>query len=261
MRLLTLNCHSWQEENQLEKIEYLAKVIADHQYDVIALQEVSQTEMSPIVYDNVKQDNYGHVLVERVNHLSKEKYVLKWTPSHRAYDVYEEGVAILTKHQIEDVETTILSKSDNFDFWKTRASLVVDILIDNERITFVSCHIGWWEDEEEPSQFQIDNLLPITSRKHLVFLMGDFNSEASVREEGYDYLLANDIYDTFELAVEKDSGITVPGSIAGWEASKKSKRIDYIFTNQPIKVQSSKVIFNEENHMVISDHYGVEITI
>ena len=27
MKLLTLNCHSWQEDNQLEKIKYLAKVI------------------------------------------------------------------------------------------------------------------------------------------------------------------------------------------------------------------------------------------
>ena len=42
MKLLTLNCHSWQEENQIEKIKYLAKIIKEKQYDVIALQEVSQ---------------------------------------------------------------------------------------------------------------------------------------------------------------------------------------------------------------------------
>ncbi|MGL4452748.1 MAG: endonuclease/exonuclease/phosphatase family protein, partial [Sarcina sp.] len=27
MKLLTLNCHSWQEENQIEKIKILAKAI------------------------------------------------------------------------------------------------------------------------------------------------------------------------------------------------------------------------------------------
>ena len=42
MKLLTLNCHSWQEDNQIEKIKYLAKIIKEKQYDVIALQEVSQ---------------------------------------------------------------------------------------------------------------------------------------------------------------------------------------------------------------------------
>ena len=40
MKLLTLNCHSWQEDNQIEKIKYLAKIIKEKQYDVIALQEV-----------------------------------------------------------------------------------------------------------------------------------------------------------------------------------------------------------------------------
>ena len=29
MKLLTLNCHSWQEENQVEKIKYLANVIKE----------------------------------------------------------------------------------------------------------------------------------------------------------------------------------------------------------------------------------------
>ena len=29
MKLLTLNCHSWQEDNQIEKIKYLAKIIKD----------------------------------------------------------------------------------------------------------------------------------------------------------------------------------------------------------------------------------------
>ena len=38
MKLLTLNCHAWQEENQIEKIQHLAQVIKEKQYDVIALQ-------------------------------------------------------------------------------------------------------------------------------------------------------------------------------------------------------------------------------
>ena len=43
MKLLTLNCHSWQEENQIEKIKYLAKTINEKDYDVIALQEIRQS--------------------------------------------------------------------------------------------------------------------------------------------------------------------------------------------------------------------------
>lgn len=52
MKLLTLNCHSWQEENQIEKIQYLAKVIQEEEYDVIALQEVSQSIQAENVCGN-----------------------------------------------------------------------------------------------------------------------------------------------------------------------------------------------------------------
>ena len=49
LKILTLNCHSWQEEKQIEKIKYLAKVINENNYDVIAMQEVSQSIDSDIV--------------------------------------------------------------------------------------------------------------------------------------------------------------------------------------------------------------------
>lgn len=42
MKLLTINVHSWLEEKQEEKMELLAKVIAEKRYDVIAMQEVNQ---------------------------------------------------------------------------------------------------------------------------------------------------------------------------------------------------------------------------
>lgn len=69
MKLLTLNCHSWQEENQMEKIKYLAKVIQEEEYDVIALQEVSQSIQAKIVCGNKKEDNFGLLLLEELKAL------------------------------------------------------------------------------------------------------------------------------------------------------------------------------------------------
>ncbi|HCO71570.1 MAG TPA: hydrolase, partial [Enterococcus sp.] len=40
MKVLTLNTHSWLEENQLEKCKMIAQEIATGDYDIIALQEV-----------------------------------------------------------------------------------------------------------------------------------------------------------------------------------------------------------------------------
>ena len=56
MKVLTLNCHAWQEENQLQKIKHLAEVIKEKNYDVIALQEVMQL-VDPSDDEKVKKDN------------------------------------------------------------------------------------------------------------------------------------------------------------------------------------------------------------
>ena len=69
MKLLTLNCHSWQEEKQLDKIEYIAKTIKENKYDVIALQEVSQLIESEILYDNIKKDNFVYLINEKLKSL------------------------------------------------------------------------------------------------------------------------------------------------------------------------------------------------
>ncbi len=36
-------------------------------------------------------------------------------------------------------------------------------------------------------------------------------------------------------------------------------RIDYIFSNFKADILQSKIIFNDINHAVISDHYGIII--
>ena len=152
--------------------------------------------------------------------------------------------------------------------------------------------MGWWQDEEEPFQEQMrrlqghifsgpdtcrnvfppglcsckidyrmsegDDALP--QKEPAVFLMGDFNSPADIPDEGYAMVKALGWKDTWELAEEKDDGITVPGAIDGWEEEKtKGMRIDYIWTAQDARVRSSRVIFHGNTEPVISDHFGVAV--
>ena len=91
--------------------------------------------------------------------------------------------------------------------------------------------------------------------------MGDFNNNALVRNEGYDYLINKGLVDTYFISQEKDSGITVSGEIAGWEAQSEKKRLDLILSNKEVNVKKSRVIFNDINRSIISDHYGVEVII
>lgn len=261
MNLLTLNCHSWQEDHQLEKIKILAETIMVKSFDVIALQEVSQSIDSEIIDGQVKKDNFAWILLEELKKLGITDYQFVWDFSHIGYEIYEEGVALLTKHPIENTTSFFVSQSEDTEYWKTRKIVNAKIRINNESIAFYSCHLGWWGDEEEPFKDQIDVLCDQAKLNEKYFLMGDFNNDANIRGEGYDYLLSKGLYDCYPYSKEKDQGVTVAGKIAGWDKNNQDLRIDYIFSNFPVNVQKSSVIFNGKNKPVISDHYGVEMII
>lgn len=120
MKLLTLNCHSWQEDNQLEKIKILAETIVAGDYDVIALQEASQQIYSPIVYGAIRENNFALVLVDELRKLGALDYHFTWDFAHIGYEVYEEGLAILTKHKIVEEHSFFISRSQDQSYWKTR---------------------------------------------------------------------------------------------------------------------------------------------
>lgn len=254
MNLLTLNCHSWQETDPLKKLAETAQAIAERSYDVIALQEVSQ---SP----EAGHANYAELLVQKLHELGQTDYTFVWDMCHYGYQIYEEGVAIVTKHPIVSHDSFFITDQHDMHSWKTRKIVKATIEFKGQLFSFFSCHIGWWHDVEEPAKKQLDRLLDEAVSDECTFLMGDFNGDASVQNENYDYLLTAGFRDTYTLASEKDEGYTVKGKIDGWAGNKRDLRIDYIFVNKPVKVASSAVIFNGLNKPVVSDHFGVEIVI
>lgn len=260
MNFLTLNCHSWQEKNQLDKIKYLAKKIKEVQYDVIALQEISQHKDSNIIYNSIKKDNYVEILCDELKKLNENKYTYVWDFSHIGYDVYEEGLAILTKHPIIKFNSFYVSKEKGINTYKSRKILCATVNINNKEIDFYSCHLGWWHDDEEPFKYQADELMKHMDNDKLNFFMGDFNNNAFIKNEGYDYLIKNNFIDTYMMADIKDNGITVTGTIDGWKSSSEDKRLDLILTNRKIKVNESKVVFNTKN-TIVSDHFGLEVNL
>lgn len=263
MKLLTLNCHSWQEENQLDKIKYLAKVISEKNYDVVALQEVSQSIDCKIIDGILKEDNFIVLLKEELNKFTKSNYEFYWDFSHIGYDIYEEGLAIMTRHKFINSESFFITKSTDRTYWKTRKIIKSSIEINNKEFDFYSCHLGWWKDDEEPFTYQADKLLDTVNSKKTAIFMGDFNNNAFVRSEGYDYLINKNLNDLYLKAdkLEDECSATVKGKIDGWDENKEKLRLDLILSNELLKVKNARVIFNGVNKEIISDHYGVELEI
>ena len=259
MKILTINVHAWLEKNQMEKIDILAKAIAEKQYDVIAMQEVNQLMNNPVIFDDIRQENYGWVLLEKLQEYTDTDYYYHWSNSHIGYGKYDEGLAIITKHKLLDVDEFYCTRAQSVNTITSRRINSATIEYKGQIMEFYTCHMNLPTNQEEKMADNIQTILKRSQTDNLKILMGDFNTDAINSPEDYKMILSQGLYDTYTMAKEKDSGITVGGNIDGWSKSKEEKRIDYILSNKEIKVKSSKVIFNGENHPVVSDHYGLEV--
>ena len=198
----------------------------------------------------------GNHALNIINSLDKRgvKYNLIWLGIKKSYDIYDEGLAILTPHRIERAEDVLLSPYDDYDNWKTRKAIGVKI----KDMWYYNVHMGWWDDKASPFQIELEKLLNHVKGKSDYWLIGDFNSRADERSKGYDLILKNGLYDAYNLAEERDDGVTAYTDIDGWgEKESQGIRIDYMLTNKNRKIKSIRAVFNGIKEEKISDHNGI----
>ena len=258
--LMTLNTHSWQEADNASCLFRTAEVLRAEQPDVTALQEINQKDggepaapdrlaRSGFVSagDPVGADNWALELAERTGgcHWS-------WLFTHIGYRTWREGVALLSRDPILEVRSADLSAPG---VSLRRKALAVR----TERGWFCSVHLGWWGDPRDPFPGQWEKLRDFArSLGSPCWLMGDFNSPAHVRGQGYDLMLSDGWADCYARAEERDSGVTVPGQIDGWRNEQVDGfRLDFCLAGQPGRTRRSRVICNGVFHPVVSDHFGV----
>lgn len=273
MKLLTLNTHSLVEDNYEQKLLDFTEAVAKEQPDIIALQEVNQTADAEAVPESLLS---GYTpasetaVIRSDNHIYRAVSILAdmgifynwtWLPIKLGYDKYDEGLAIMSRSPILETSTPLVSTINDYYNWKTRRLLGV-CTSDSPEEWFYSVHFGWWDDKDDPFRNQWKKTSDHMLRHKKVWLLGDFNSPAEVRDEGYDLMLNDCWHDSFMLAERKDSGITVGHVIDGWRdkvTSCSGMRIDQIWCSDKDEVVASKVLFNRLNYPVVSDHYGVII--
>ena len=270
MKLLTLNTHSLVEDNYSAKLNAFVSAIAEQRPDIIALQEVNQTIAETQV--DVISEGYvpcdENIVIRKDNHVYKAaellenagvKYYWTWLPLKKGYDKYDEGIALMSRSRIIETDVVRISETDDYNNWKTRKIIGIRTEAAPDE-WFFSVHYGWWDDLDEPFQNQWQKTVEYMKKYSRVWLMGDFNSPAEVRNEGYDMINSGGWYDSYTLARTRDNGITVGKVIDGWRdkvSGTDGMRIDQIWCSQKAEIASSEVIFNGANKPVVSDHYGV----
>ena len=276
IKLLTLNTHSLVENDYEKKLKTFCEGVLSLRPDIIALQEVNQscdekpapeTELTGFIRCDektvVKRDN--HVL-RAVKILSENGVFYNWTwvAIKKGYGRLDEGIAVMSLDRIIETDVINVSAVNDFLNWKTRK--ILGIRTEGAlHEWFYSVHYGWWNDDDEPFDRQWERTLEGIEKEKTVWLMGDFNNPASVRNEGYDLVESSGFNDSFGIARMRKGNITAKLNIDGWKdgGSFKSNgggmRIDQIWCSSKALIKRHEVVFDEKKPGVVSDHYGVMI--
>jgi maltose 6'-phosphate phosphatase len=250
LKVLTLNLHCYQEENQDAKLSIIAKAIDDHEVDIVCLQEVAEPwESGTPAFET----NTAKLIRDRL----KQNYHLVTDWSHRGFAVYREGCAILSRHEVVMRDSGYISADRNVNSIHARKIVMAQVKVPYFGLVNVySAHLSWWKDG---FRGQFENLKAWAREKHsggvvATLLLGDFNAKTG--SEGY--LFATDA-DTFEDQYLKAQ---LPGRRAGTQAGAaglpNDQRIDFIFLKEysALEVKLAKVLFTDADYGWVSDHPG-----
>ncbi len=263
MKILTLNTHSLVDDTIPDPAGQTAALIADRQIDLIALQEVNQTIVKEMVQPpelyvgqaDLREDNYALELSRALSRLGC-LYEWTWFPMKVGYDRYDEGLALFSRLPIMKQDNFLLSKTNDYHVWKKRDALGIEVVSGEDSCWIYTMHMGWWNDEEEPFLPQWQRFMEhVPSGK--IFLAGDFNAPDDRKNESYETILGDGWLDTRTLADQCSGRFTTGSGIDGWNQAREGMRIDYIFTNQQMKITNSEVVFDGKKTPRISDHFGL----
>ena len=274
--ILTLNLHSYQEfktqgdtiaariERHAPLFDRIAAAITDLECDVVCLQEVAEAQTEPMTTPYGQAPSNAALRINR-RIANGAKYQLTQDWSHYAWDTWREGLAIFSKHPIQNSSSQYITANQSKNWWKSRNILFAQIDLPKAGLlNLFSVHTGWWNDPEEPAKPQFDRLRAWADAEHTsdvaaTVLCGDFNAAAG--GPGYNYWQsAADYSDQYLLA--NPNGMfdpTIEGPVNGWQGESPGKRIDYIFlkTRSGFQVQESQTIFTHTDYGRVSDHVGL----
>jgi maltose 6'-phosphate phosphatase len=243
MKILSLNLHCFKETNRIKKLDKISDFIKDNDIDVCLFQEAAQEISEKVIIDNIKNGNNAYYIAKKLG------YNIIFHPIKIGFITLEEGLAIISKHPINDVLFKTISNTHDFNTWHKRDYLKASI----NGYIFYNVHLGW-DIADEIGMNQINRLLEdVNKETKTLFLCGDFNYADDSNEIKY---IKKQYYSISDLA--NLNSLDNPTFHFSLDNTKEAnnKMIDFIFTNNKINIKEFKIVFNEEKDYV-SDHNGL----
>lgn len=271
--ILTINLHTYQETLQEEKFDKLVDLIGKMDIDFIALQEAAQNKDALISHGIIREDNMAKIISDKLKDKYSVNYNYIWHWAHYGWNIWEEGISILSKHPLIDSEDRYVSTSKSIYEISSRKAIYGLYNTPHGKVNMLSTHTFWRgskTDQEQNTQIRnIKNMITEKEQENPVsasIVCGDFNSnptDYAPWNEGYLAMVENGQYIDSFLKVYSDANDkpaqkkynTIEGSHPG--------RIDYIFMkkNSNFEIIDSQIVFTDDVIGKISDHYGVIVKI
>ncbi len=256
LKILTLNLHCYQEENQDAKLSQIAKAINDLDIDIVCLQEVAEPW-------EAGQGNWNSNAAKLIRDRLRWHYHLYTDWSHIGFDRYREGVAVLSRYGFLMTDAGYVSSGRDVRSIDSRKVAMVQVDVPYIGILNIfSVHLSW------PSggfYEQFDRLRGWANHKHgehlaATFLCGDFNIKAG--SQPYEAIVQGREYeDQYLAAASPDAFETIfrsqPQDIGSQLAA--DDRIDFIFMRKYSglhAVAAYQVFTTGDDYGRVSDHAG-----
>jgi maltose 6'-phosphate phosphatase len=256
LKVLTLNLHCYQEDNQDAKFSQIARAIDDLDIDLVCLQEVGENWSEG---HGDWSSNAARIIRDRL----RRHYHLHTDWSHLGFDRYREGIAVLSKHGFRMTDAGYVSSSH--DVYSINARKVVMVQVDVPYMGLVnifSAHLSWLSGGFLE---QFERLRSWAKHKHgdhlaATLLCGDFNVKAG--SEGYQAVVhTREFEDQYLAATSREVFDRVfrrhTDNIARHLAA--DGRIDYVFMNSHsgLHAVAARELFTSGDHYGrVSDHTG-----
>ncbi|MCX6304484.1 MAG: endonuclease/exonuclease/phosphatase family protein [Bacteroidetes bacterium] len=267
--ILTLNLHTYQETEQNKKINMITDVIGRMDVDFISFQECAQYKNAVISSGIIRANNMALVISDKISEKYHANYHFVWNWSHYGWDIWEEGVAVMTKYPVIQSQDRYISSDTNKGSITSRKVIFASCQSPGGLFNIFSAHTHWRTTvSDEEQNRQVSRIKSMVAEKDSLvpgavsIVGGDFNGNPTSDypwSEGYNTMVRSgdfsdsflEIYPGANQKPAQSTYNTIGGSLPG--------RIDYIFVkkNPRLRVVDSQIIFTGDVVGNVSDHFGV----
>ncbi|MGB5445652.1 MAG: endonuclease/exonuclease/phosphatase family protein [Psychromonas sp.] len=255
MRVLALNLHCYQEEDQDRKFRQIARAIKQLDIDLVCLQEVAENW-------NDGRGDWNSNAARVINSYLPCQYHLHTDYSHLGFDRYREGVAILSRYEFSMTDSRYVSDThDIYDIHSRRVVMAQIHVPYFGPVNLFSAHLSWPEDGFYNQFNRLQHWANELHGEHVAatLLCGDFNIKAY--SQAYAHIVNTREYEDQYLKVlnrhafdrvYRDRVSDVCGAMGD------DGRIDFIFlkNGSQINLLDGQELFTDQSYGRVSDHTG-----